>query len=394
MKMKIIFCLLFWIWSAGWICAAAQSKSADSAIPLWSVDNVTSGRTIFLKGDVPFDRDRAGLTFIDNNRLLVYEVDLDRGKLPSRKLRGLVYSQELQALVLQLHVLMLDANSGKLLLTKEWETHERESAVYAVSGGVLLRTGDTLRLLRSANLAEYQEVVFPSVPIGCMESVSPSQKTILLSCFNSRTNISNFDVLDGSSLKAKDSWSESPGFIPGPSISDAGIVAYDFFHNGILLIEFGSRKRELIGNKLKWKVGCQGRSFPISDDHLIVQTCNNLYVLSTAGRAWALDDFKKGGSIRWKNAISLKRVSVAQDGRSVAIIWEGRDTWFGWDLERSMRLLAVHAEVYDLLSKKRVLNVEVAPLPKNEYDLALSPDGSKLAILNDRTVLVYAIPHE
>jgi hypothetical protein len=36
--------------------------------------------------------------------------------------------------------------------------------------------------------------------------------------------------------------------------------------------------------------------------------------------------------------------------------------------------------------------VDVAPLPRNDYDFALSPDGAKLAVLNDRTVSVYSVP--
>jgi len=36
--------------------------------------------------------------------------------------------------------------------------------------------------------------------------------------------------------------------------------------------------------------------------------------------------------------------------------------------------------------------VPVLLLPKSDYDFALSPDGSKLAVLNDRSVSLYAVP--
>jgi hypothetical protein len=48
--------------------------------------------------------------------------------------------------------------------------------------------------------------------------------------------------------------------------------------------------------------------------------------------------------------------------------------------------------VYDLRRKQRVLTVDVDPLPKNGYDFALSPDGSKLAVLNGRRASVYSVP--
>jgi len=41
-----------------------------------------------------------------------------------------------------------------------------------------------------------------------------------------------------------------------------------------------------------------------------------------------------------------------------------------------------------------VLTLDVKPLPKVDFDFALSPDGSKLAILNDRNVTVFLIPLE
>jgi len=60
--------------------------------------------------------------------------------------------------------------------------------------------------------------------------------------------------------------------------------------------------------------------------------------------------------------------------------------------EASVRLTGTRIAVYDLFQKKRILNVTVDPLPKNDYDFALSPDGSELAILDDREVSVYSVP--
>ena len=48
--------------------------------------------------------------------------------------------------------------------------------------------------------------------------------------------------------------------------------------------------------------------------------------------------------------------------------------------------------VYDLMLKKRIFTFEAAPLPKNDFDIALSPDGSRLAVLNDRRLTVCSVP--
>jgi hypothetical protein len=60
--------------------------------------------------------------------------------------------------------------------------------------------------------------------------------------------------------------------------------------------------------------------------------------------------------------------------------------------EASISITARIIGVYDLSERKWVFTADVIPLPNNDYDFALSPDGSKLAILNDRKISVYAVP--
>lgn len=88
---------------------------------------------------------------------------------------------------------------------------------------------------------------------------------------------------------------------------------------------------------------------------------------------------------------------IGQNGRCAR---RGDCRGFSEHFETKNRLLAetqvsittTQIAVYDLTLKRRILTVNVDPLPKNDYDFALSPDGSKLAILNDRRVSVYSVP--
>jgi len=57
-----------------------------------------------------------------------------------------------------------------------------------------------------------------------------------------------------------------------------------------------------------------------------------------------------------------------------------------------VRRVSTHLVLYDLHLRKRVLNLNITPLPELDYDFALSPDGSKLAVLNVRNVSVYSVP--
>jgi hypothetical protein len=60
-------------------------------------------------------------------------------------------------------------------------------------------------------------------------------------------------------------------------------------------------------------------------------------------------------------------------------------------LEEYARVTAIQIRVYDMAVKKEIFTVGVSPLPRRYYDFALSPDGSRLAVLNDRKVTVWAV---
>ncbi len=97
------------------------------------------------------------------------------------------------------------------------------------------------------------------------------------------------------------------------------------------------------------------------------------------------DGFDKGESLD-------RKIAIAQNGQAVAVSANRRKGTDFWDTGKGIRLVATRLVVYDLSLKKPVLTVDVAPLPKNDYDFALSPDGSELAILNDRKVSVCSVP--
>jgi hypothetical protein len=195
--------LVFWICGMSFICAATQSPSVDSPIPLWSTPDFGMGSpssSTLTQRRGPYsallDTNLAGIAFLDGKHIIVHEVEVDPTQLSSRQ------SPDISS-PFRLHAILLDASSGKLLLSKEWGTRVHESSVYATNGGALLRTGNILRLLRSADLEEYQKITLPEPPCICVVSVSASQKTVMLNCIDQRANVSHFDVLDGSALKTK-----------------------------------------------------------------------------------------------------------------------------------------------------------------------------------------------
>ena len=45
--------------------------------------------------------------------------------------------------------------------------------------------------------------------------------------------------------------------------------------------------------------------------------------------------------------------------------------------------------IYDTNLRKRISSVQVVPIPKGDYDFALSRDGSKLAVMIDDHLNIY-----
>ena len=403
MKVKTAFSsLVFWICSMSFICAATQSPSVDSPIPLWSTPDFgmgspNSSTLTQLKGryQALLDTNRAGIAFLDDKHVIVHEVEVDPTQLSSRR------SPDISS-PFRLHTILLDASSGKLLLSKEWGTRVHESSVYVTNGGALLKTGNMLRLLRSADLEEYQKMALPEPPCIYIVSVSASQKTVMLNCIDQRANVSHFDVLDGSTTKARYSWSESPPLYHYSSISDTAIAAVDSTKHEIIVSKFGSRR---------WNSIEEGNGtvpsppvFPnlpllVSDELLFVERSNKFLLISVDGRLLMTSqpptiDFcllmTSQPPSKDKISPEVRKIVVAQGGGFVAVASQNIDVRTHLFTEASISLLSVDVAVYDLTLKQCVLNVEIAPLPTNDYDLALSPDGSMLAILDDRRISVYA----
>jgi hypothetical protein len=274
------------------------------------------------------------------------------------------------------------------VLTREWGTRVRDSSILVTSGGVLIRTGETLRLL-SKDFVELGKVPLPHPDPGeeWEVRVSASRRSVLLNYHNEdwgkKVNVSRFVVLDGETFEVKRTWTESPALHNRYSVSDTAIATDEHLHTPehIFVSEFGKSRWEPVWEKSERS--CAGPAvLAFVTDNSFVYGCRQFSFVS-GGQVLMSESFDKG-----ERPVSGK-VSVTPDGKRVAISLQRIKGGF-FDTER--HLAALRVAVYDLFSKRRILTVDVAPLPKNDYDFALSPDGSKLAILNDRKVLVYSVP--
>ncbi|MHB1938325.1 MAG: hypothetical protein ACYCOR_17325 [Acidobacteriaceae bacterium] len=382
----LAICLL----SVGW-ALASQSKLPDNKNPVWTEEILRD----IGSSPVLLDSNRAGLSFLDDESLLVYEVN-QTGQLASRE------SPEI-ASAFRLHVSLVDVRSGRLILSREWGTRLHSTAIQVTTGGVLVKTGGIVKLY-SPDFAQARDLPFALDPNGSyFTSVSASGKTIVISHYFQKEHnyISHLDVLDANTLKIRRSWDQDPPIFHF-SMSDERFATA---HDGVVaMTKFERAGRSTVVTVLgALKQGCAaGGVGPsvVSDELIVLRDCKEVLLLTVAGVAHSLDAFNGRGSTavpgnRCKpyNAGISGKVAVASGGaRFVALTLPVLKIKKPLLAEWRTCLDGLKIAVYDLTLKRRILVVDIDPLPKNDYDFAMSPDGSKLAVLNDRDVSIYSVP--
>jgi hypothetical protein len=322
-------------------------------------------------------RNPPGVAFLDEHHLVVHAVNFDAAELSSRK------SADISS-PFRLWVSIMDVSSGRKESAKEWRTRFRDSSVQVTSGGFAIRTGDVLRFL-SKDFAEIKQFPLPnSAHQGWEIRVSTSGKTLLLNHYflnrEERLNFSHFEVLDAGTLKTRVAWDETPSIIDKYAITNSMIAVsrYGGGHRSVVAKEFGSAMWSPLFEQSNGS--CNPESGIFVTDTLLVCGYEDFVLSTIKGEILFTEHFKDGRMKRGK-------VAPAQDGQHVAVMIENfRDFW-----DTRGRISSLRAAVYDLSAKKSVMTVSVSP-PKYYYDVALSPDGSKLAILSDGTVSVYSVP--
>lgn len=368
---RLIVCLI------AAVALVAQPKPSGSDGPLWTEE---IGQEL---------SNYAGISFLNNDKLLAYEVERT-GQLSSRE------SPEISS-AFRLHVSLLDARSGKLILSRDWGTRLHSTEVQVTTGGVLLKTGAIIKLY-SPDFAKARDLPLALDPNGSyFTSVSVSGQTIAVSHYFQKGHkyISHLDVLDANTLKIRRFWDQYPPIFR-LSMSDERFVTVD---TGVVAVnEFGSTDWSKVLDVPMQR--CPAGGSPptmVSDQLVVLRGCQGVLLLSVAGMSSPLDAFNGRGTTAARGAPCLPykvsaKVAVASGGAQfVALTLPALKIKKPLLAESRTCLDGLDVAVYDLTLKRRVFTVSINPLPKNNYDFALSPDGSKLAVLNDRKVSVYLV---
>jgi len=313
----------------------------------------------------------ATVVFLDDERIVISE-EVPTGDLALRA------SVSRSAFALKLQV--LNASTGTATQSFSWPTRRSESVVQALAGGLLVRSGAVLRFYDSQMKAVSEFPLSDDSDEKWAVMVSNSHQTILLRHYDSTRN--QFMLLDEANWQVKRKWNNPPAWPPIQlpySASDEALARSDSEERTILYSKFGESGWKAIGAPSR--TGCRVTPAWINTVSLVNIGCD-LAVISVGGEV--LVRFAPP-----KNWTFQDRVAISQGGRYVAT---RQDTGKGGGLfDRDVHWTASRIVVYDLSAKSLVLSVSIAPLPRDTYDFALSPDGSKLAVLNDGTLSVYCL---
>jgi hypothetical protein len=333
------------------------------------------------------DANRAGLVYLDGERLIVHETDLVGG-LSSP------VSPDVQS-AFHLHAFVLDAHTGIVIDTKNWPTRSRESSIAVSSGAILVRTGEVLRFF-SKDFEPVADVTLAAPARGPamsgvvkeIISTSVTGKTILVNAYNQRLRTSNLMILDGQTLKKKFFWSESPPLLNFYTVSDSQIAVVDKSLTHLEAAGFGTGDRKPFGD-LDGKACRNGLAAPVwaTEDSIMVPSCRELLLVSAGSAPQILDKFANAER-------HTRKIVVSQDGKFAALVLDIVETKHRLFAENEEKIVAKKMAVYSLALHKRILTIPVTPIPEVDFDFAISPNGSQLAVLTDRRVSVYAISND
>lgn len=359
---------------------ADRGKSSNSPVPLWSRDVIQylsgpwNGHSRDFAGTEP-----PGIEFLDNSRLIIYETD-PLEQLASRKNPDISSSHEL-------HMSVLDPDSGKVLITKDWPTRAHGSYILVTSGGILVRTGEILRLC-SPEFVQVREVPFASSN-GYERwelRVSASRKTFLIQ-HNTQAS-TRLEVLDGNTFEVKQTWVEPRFYQVPPSISDHQLIepTYEKRRLGVIISEFGTANWRPIWWMPLPKT-CSNTPWFVTND-LVIFGCTEVVLLTKEGEVLMTEPLDKDEYTTMDMISPHFSVAPSENGKFAAVPIS-HISGIALDMAHDT---ARRVMVFNLSRRMRVLTVAMTPLTKVHYSIALSPDGSKLAILNDKQVSVYSVP--
>ncbi|MGA2611312.1 MAG: hypothetical protein ABSH01_28020 [Terriglobia bacterium] len=368
--------------------AGSGAPRTESISPKWSADlrtAVAGTRLGVIAGGKGHEYEygpQTSLWFTDDDTVVVTFVIRSADSNPKLAHRGV--SDERFAL--RLRAVFLDANSGRIIDTPEWPADSRLANIVAAHDGKFVTyTGEGL-ILYSPDRKELKKLTMPTMEAAQRAdlSSSPTGKTLL---YLVKANSSvRWVWLDTDTLEVIRTWEEKPRGLLRISDSNVVMTACTMWYSKCEP-EIDIKGRD----DTNWKrieVINDRRHPPVAgfvDEDLLFLQGPSTRLLRTDGTMVMTEDISPQGcwGVGIVTSAGGKRFVIPScrvKGRVESLDLSGYD-----ELSKFL--------VYDapFQGQSYVLNFK-GPKIKMPISLAVSPDGSKLAVLNGESVYVFQLP--
>lgn len=385
------------------IIGTINSPAQDSALrPEWR----TNLRPALLSEPVrlivgnrrePEARSQSSLWFMDSNTLVVTFVTRESRAKPGVSRRD----DADESLPLRLQVILLDATTGQILKTASWPTESRSSRIVGVCKGKFVTLQGNELTLYASDLTVLKKASLPvSGILGWLAHPSPSGKSILFSSAELRKG--SWVWVEADTLKVVRVWQDDPsGYL---SISDQDMVTSTCWR--------GYECKKIVVTPNEASACFAG---PKCVPSVEIKSLSSDWRTLTVGEPQLRPQFVSDDLIFLPG--SSGRI-IRTDGTVLFEQQRGRESWGCWGagvvpsskgnrfvipscpvkgavarLDISGHVVLKQVFVFEIASTIRAQVLQVkGPEIKDQMEFALSPDGSKLAILNGEFVETMILP--
>lgn len=380
-----------------------RSIRGQAMSPEWRVDLRPAVRSSPVRPMVTrqeaVGRPWSSLWFVNNNTIISTFIVHEDGGRPQVSQRDNLDN----TLPLRLRAVILDADTGKITTTRDWPTDSRMARIVAVHDGKLVTLAKSELTLYSPDLAPIKSITLPASSFGWSALPSPSGKNVLF--FSADFREGSWIWVETDSLKILSSWEDSPTGLP--TISDKNLAASTCWwgwecrswkvnaNGGAACVENGPKcesKIQIRELSTGWKTIAAGEQYQhaqfVNDEMMFLPGKDRGKVIGIDGKV-ILDEPKVYRS--W-GCGDTGVVPAADGGRFImpSCLWKGAVK----SLDIGSHPVLMQIFVYDIGSQiiqSKALDLK-GPKIQNDMQFAISPDGAKLAILNDEFLEMFELP--
>jgi hypothetical protein len=384
-----LFLLVHFLTSSG---SLAPDAVNGTATPKWTVDlhpavasdplGSVQGRKREWQG-----RPRTSLWFLDNSTILATFITRE-GTNPSLASRDSSDPNQ----PLRLRTVFLQAETGIITFTQAWPSESRVAGIVAVNDGKFVtQTGTTLTLY-SSEAKKLKKLSLPALPEdvgGWHAHPSVTGRSILFATGNlMATSPKPWIWVDTNSLQILHSWNEVQSGWIGISDSSVAMTAC------LMTVYHCDPHVEVRGIETQWraiapleKQAHWGSSLSFVNDEMLFLSGEPWRLLQSDGRVVLTGTAKTEGSTALTSAGGQRFVVpfFKLVGKVQALDIGGHG---------DLKTIAVYdAPFHERSYKLEVKGPKIRSISdKSVAQLALSPDGSKLAILYEESVYLFQLP--